>query len=108
MRPPNLRLAPSAKKELEQCIAQVKEFRPVVALMWTVGAREQLSTKEWRTLEPHWGVGFYDASDLPPSSSGIIEIDGIPFVFGSKNDQLLDGRELYYSEGRFHVSKSAI
>jgi hypothetical protein len=109
MQPPKLRLAPSAKEELAQCIAEIQEFRPVVALIWAVGARQQSpTTKEWRTLEPHWRVGFYDASDLPGPSSQITEIEGIPFVFGSESDHLLDGGELYYSGGRFHVSKSAI
>jgi len=80
----------------------------VVALMWAVGAREQsLATKEWRTLDPHWRVGFYDAADLPPSGK-VTEIDGIQFLFGSESDHRLDGGELSYSEGQFSVSKSAI
>jgi hypothetical protein len=61
----------------------------------------------WRTLEPHWGVGFYEASDLPPSGE-ITEIDGIHFVFGFESDHLLDGSELTYSKGQFNVSRRAI
>jgi hypothetical protein len=106
---PRLKLAPSAKEALEQCIAQIKEFRPVAALTWTVGATVGWpGTEGHRTLEPHWGLGFYDALQLPHPSSVITEIDGIAFVFGFESDGLLDGGTLHHDERGFHVTHRAI
>jgi hypothetical protein len=102
-------LAPSAKEALEQYIAQITEFRPVVMLQWTVGAKVgSYETNEWRTLDPHWGIAFYDASDFP-AALRIMEIEGIPFAYGFDSDHLLDGGTLHCnSEGKFDVKRSAI
>jgi len=106
---PRLRLAPTAKEALEQCISQITQFRPLVAVMWhewaTVG---HPGTAEYRKLGPHWGVGFYDAAKLPHQSCVVAEIDGIAFVFGFESDSRLDGATLHFTEGGFHVSNGAI
>jgi len=102
-RPPRLSLAPSAHEALTRYMAQITEFRPVVALTWTVGASVGVPGKEgFRELEPHWGVGFYDASDVPLQLI-VVEMQGIPFAFGFASDPLLDGKRLHCSEGRFDV-----
>jgi hypothetical protein len=93
---------------LVECIAQIKDFRPVAFLTWTVGTRvKHPQESEWRTLDPHWGLGFYDAADMPPSLT-VQEVDGILFGFGARSDHLLDGGTLHYTDGSFHVEKSAI
>jgi hypothetical protein len=82
--------------------------RPVFALTWTVGAQEgNPETGEWRTLDPHWGLGAYDASSLPEVLR-MMEVDGILFAYGFPSDHLLDGGTLHFSEGLFRVEKSAI
>lgn len=93
---------------LAQFIADIPDGRPVVVLTWTVGAREgNPEANEWRTLDPHWGVGFYDAAAFPESLR-LTEIDGIPFAYGFESDHLLDGGTLHFRDGWFHVDKSAI
>ncbi len=105
---PALKLAPSAKDALERVIAQIPDMRPVIALIWTVGARRgDPKTGEWHTLDPHWGVGAYDAASFPENLR-MTEIDGIAFAYGFDSDHLLDGGTLHYNNGSFHVEKSAI
>ena len=88
---------------LKTLFAQMPDMRPVVALVWTVGAKVQVpGSDEWSNLPPHWGVGFYDAHDIPGGHT-VVAIDGIPFLFGGKDDHLLNGGTLHYSEGEFRV-----
>ena len=83
-------------------------MRPVIALTWTVGAKVgDPKTNEWRTLDPHWGLGAYDADSFPESLR-IMEIDGIPIAYGFESDRHLDGGTLHYTGGSFLVEKSAI
>jgi hypothetical protein len=104
---PNLKLASSAREELARYVAAVPG-RPVIALMWTVGAKVgDPKTGGWRTLDPHWGVGFYDASEFPEMLR-LTEIDGLPFAYGFDSDHLLDGGTLHFTDEKFHIEKSAI
>jgi len=100
-------LAPSAKEALKALLAQMAD-RPVVALIWTVGAKMQApGARDLSDLPAHWGVGFYDAHDIP-SGHTVVAIDGIPFLLGGESDHMLDGGTLHYSDGEFSVERRAI
>ena len=103
---PALKLAPSAKEALQLFISQVTDMRPVISLRWAIGARSgDPKTGKWRTLDPHWGVGAYDAASFP-AALRMMEIDGIAFAYGFESDHLFDGGTLHFKDGLFHVERS--
>ena len=85
---------------------------PILALGWeTTGSAMWLDEKGeeyFESFEPHWEVGFYEASRIPPNE--VHFIDGLPFCFGQPMSitQRLNGAVLHFRDGQFKVAENAI
>ena len=62
--------------------------------------------EEFVNIGAHWGVGFYSPDKVPAHE--VVEIDGIPFVFGQgPTSERLNGATLDYADGKFVVTEGA-
>ena len=90
---------------------QITDFDAVASVLWVTSASAMRLTKngdeEFENIGPHWGVGFSARGRFPASE--IVEIDGIPFVFGQGATSMrLNGATLHFVDGRFVVAERAI
>jgi hypothetical protein len=108
---PTLRLTAEGKAALEWFMRQITDFDPVASVIWVTSSSAMRLTKngdeEFENIGPHWGVGFSARERFPASE--IVEIDGIPFVFGQGSiSDRLNSATLHFVDGRFEVAEGAI
>jgi len=93
--PLHLRISERANAELFRLIDQVPISDPVAAISLESGETEQAES---------WRVTFYDRGTVEGLIPGAVRnICGVPFVFGGKDTDRLDGGILDFREGRFVV-----
>ncbi len=86
-------------------MSQIEQFRPVACLTW-VYDEMRVDGAHFEHSGPCWGVGFHSADQLPFDS--VVQVAGIPFVFGAQDAARLDGATLDLVNGQFVVNERAI
>jgi len=100
-----LRVTVEARSELLRLIGEAPLSQPIACVSWVF---DEMRSDGEKVLHrgPHWGLGFYSAEQVPPEN--VVEIEGIPFVFGADDAVRLNGATLDLVHGEFVVNERAI